>query len=101
MVNFSNHVIQIHEKVKQKTKKLNENYKKFGENWLYIFTHTGLITEDDIKSVCGDWFEFVSDPFSLIFLNCIDKIYAVSKNDVRSYEINEEQLKMLKLEALK
>jgi hypothetical protein len=101
LVNFSNHLMYVQDKINLKTKKLNGNYKRFGENWLYVFTHSSLINEHDIKSVCDDWFEFTSDSFSLIILNCIDTIYAVSKDNIRSYELNDEQLRMLKVEALK
>lgn len=101
LVNFNIHLKLINEKVRQKTQKLNDNYKRFRENWLYIFSHESHINEYDIKTVCGNWFNFEGNSFNVIIINCIDTIYVVSNKEIKSFELNNEELKKLKKEASK
>lgn len=96
LCDFSRHTELIKTRVAHKTKKLNNGYRLFSQNWLYIFAHVVLELHDVIDL-------FVENnhnqpiKFDKIFINSIDRLYVISNNDlIDVIEIDDETLRQLK-----
>ena len=73
-------VRQVGLAISMKTRKLNQNYTRFANNWLYVFAPS-LFTQDDIQAVCqicqGNNQAYAIQ-FDKVFLNVNDKVFVVS-----------------------
>ena len=99
MIDYKSKLDKIIDAIANKTKKFKENYTKFKENDLYIFTMDSCITLSDIKKIMKN--EIISRcPFDNIFINCIDRIYICNKREIKEIEISSAQLKKFKKEAI-
>ena len=99
------HLDKLCESIRLKTKKLNENYKLFKENWLYVFSGTGLLKVDDIDIMQAELHSLISqyqNQFNKIFINCFDTIFIIDKTcDVASSIcIDNDTLARIKRQAL-
>lgn len=76
-------------------------YTTFNNNWLYVFSGTSLLRESDITKIISLFFNNKKRNFDKIFINAMDKVYVVdSLSNLSSFEINDDQLKKLKKEAV-
>ena len=76
-----------------------DHYKHFNENNLYIFTGDATININDIEIIMKD-ISKINNPFYIIFINCIDKIFVCQSNSVKELLITNNQLKIFKKNAL-
>lgn len=73
-------VRQVGLAISMKTRKLNQNYTRFANNWLYVFAPS-LFTQDDIHAVCQICQEnnqAYAIQFDKVFFNVNDKVFVVS-----------------------
>lgn len=89
--------------IHEKTIKLNSDYKLFNSNWLYLFLGTSMVTDQDIKTIV-DYLknsDYKEKSFDKIFINTIDRIFVINSNfQIDKIEVSEEQLKLIKSQAL-
>ncbi len=96
---------EIENEIMNKICKLNGNYTIYENNWLYVFTSTGLLSEYDIKIIINKLKEryiTFNICYDKIFINAIDKLFCI--NNLSSFDkidIPNEILKKLKQEAMK
>lgn len=76
-----------------------DHYKIYNENDLYVFTGNSTLNICDIQEVI-DNLQNVKIPFDKIFINCIDKIFILNKNDILQKNINTEALRNYKSKAI-
>lgn len=101
IVDLKDVVDNIVASVNKKTDKLNMLYTTFNNNWLYVFSGTSLLRESDITKIISLFFNNKKRNFDKIFINAMDKVYVVdSLSNLSSFEINDDQLKKLKKEAV-
>ncbi len=100
MIDYKTKLDRIVCAIESKTEKFKENYIKFNENDLYIFTNDSCITYSDIEKVIND-IKIENCPFDVIFINCIDKIYICKNKQIKEILISDNQLKKFKIEAKK
>lgn len=95
---------EIENAIIKKTSLLNNNYKIFGNNWLYIFSETALLEDFDIQLIVNRFSEKIEKEklkYNKIFINAINKIFIIHNiNDSSIITVPEEMLKCLKKEAL-
>ena len=89
--------------IKKKVKLLNSNYKKFKNNWLFVFAHYSL-EKEEILDIISTMQNYISDYdifFDRIFVNCIDTLYVIDKNGILDIiYISYADLRNLKKESL-
>lgn len=86
----------IRQRIHQKTKKLNNGYKIFARNWLYIFTHEYL-EPYDVDEVFKGIQRNHPLKFDKIFINCMDRLYVISDFDkIEVIEVEHEALRQIK-----
>jgi hypothetical protein len=96
---FRGHIELIRQSIHQKTKKLNNGYKIFARNWLYIFTHVVLEPFDVDEVIKGIHCDHPLS-FDKIFINCIDRLYVISNFDkTEVIEVEHEVLRQIKKAA--
>ena len=100
MIDYKTKLDRIIHSIEDKTQKFEENYTKFNENDLYIFTNDACITYGDIEKVIYNK-RIDNCPFDVIFINCIDKIYMCRNKEINEIFLSDTQLKRFKIEAKK
>lgn len=84
---------EIEERIEVKLHRLNDNYKLFENNHLYIFSETSLIEKETLEIIMEDIKEIsLKYKFDIIFVNAIDCIYIMdfNKNTIEKVEISAE-----------
>ena len=90
---FSEKYGAIEDRIIEKTKKLNDNYRLFKNNYLYVFANTGLLAEWDIEFIFNrikDKLDSYSKQFDKVFIYSYDKIWVYSNAGIQSYAITKE-----------
>lgn len=100
------HLDEIKKAIILKTCKLNDNYKIYNKNHLYLFTGTSLVKDYDLKDKLKDIKEATISykiSFDLLFINCLDKIFVVDmeSENIAEILIDDEILIKIKAEAVK
>lgn len=96
---MSSRISLIQSKINEKLIKLNSHYKVFENNWLYVFAHISTVYKEEIESLDihplneGDFY------FDKVFVNCIDKIYVLTKEGTNVITISTDVLKKIKSES--
>lgn len=88
--------------IESKTRKLNHHYRRFRNNWLYVFL-PGLLNGADIPEIFQAY-EMVNSQFSLkfdkVFLNSHELIYIMQPDDWRgTINLSDDILRQIKNEA--
>ena len=86
--------------IKTKTDKLNQHFRVFDNNWLYIFANNAL-TEEDVFQIASS-IELVEKniQFDKIFINLTDRIYVVNMNRmIEKVSVDRKTIAQLKKEA--
>jgi hypothetical protein len=97
--NFRGHIELIRQRIYQKTEKLNNGYKIFARNWLYIYAHVDL-EPFDVDEVIKGIYSNHSLNYDKIFINCIDRLYVISDFDnFEVIEVEHEILRQIKAAA--
>lgn len=93
-MNMDHLMLLVKNSIKRKQGKFT-GYQKFSENYLYIFTHTSLMRDDELLLNLK---ALDLSCFGLYFFNCIDNIYCLDPAalTISEYPVSYEQLKMLK-----
>ena len=88
--------------IKSKTKKLNDHYKIFSNNWLYIFT-PHLFLDSDILQIQFDYLEYATQfpvKFDKIFFNLQSELIVLNSGGIEKHiSISENLLMKIKAEA--
>ena len=88
--------------IKSKTKKLNDHYKIFSNNWLYIFTPY-LFLDSDILQIQFDYLEYATKfpvKFDKIFFNLQSELIILNSGGIEKHlSISENLLMKIKAEA--
>lgn len=90
--NKENKKNEIEIAIKSKLNKLNNKYKIFKTNCLYVFGGTCLIEKDILESVMTDIQKInLKNKFDIIFVNAVDMLYIMNfnENSIKEIEINE------------
>ena len=100
---FKIHLQNLNRAIETKTKKLNKNYKHFKTNGLYIFTFTTDWSREKVQRAvraASSTAEY-DIQYDILFINCIDKIYAVDmqREEVIRIDVPEDTLTRLRDEA--
>lgn len=108
VLDFKVHLQNLQKAVATKTEKLNRIYKKFDSNGLFIFTFNRALGEEEIlysihaaeESLMemGQGAPYLYDTF---FINCVDRLYVVEGENIKSIPLKKELLLFLKNEALR
>ena len=106
LCDFKTHIDEIEKAIILKTCKLNNNYKTYNKNHLYLFTGTSLVKDYDLKDKLKDIKEATLSykiSFDLLFINCLDKIFVVdmASENIAEILIDEEMLIKIKAEVAK
>ncbi|MBR5292144.1 MAG: hypothetical protein IKU32_04415 [Clostridia bacterium] len=100
---FSKYHIEAKDALVKKTKKLNGNYNKFANNYLYIFINTGMFEADDIQRIIDMAQGELADcavQFDQIFFNIMNAIFVYSPTEpIQKISIEDSVLAMLKKTA--
>lgn len=95
---FSEKYGAIEDRIIEKTKKLNDNYRLFKNNYLYVFANTGLLAEWDIEFIFNrikDKLDSYSKQFDKVFIYSYDKIWVYSNAEIQLYVIPKETVTKL------
>lgn len=98
-ISTSTTIENIKNRIIEKSKLFYDHYKIYNENDLYIFTGNSTLNICDIQEVI-DNLQNIKIPFDKIFINCIDKIFILNKNDIVQKNIDTEALRNYKSEAI-
>ena len=99
LISTSTTIENIKNRIIEKSKLFYDHYKIYNENDLYVFTGNSTLNICDIQEVI-DNLQNIKIPFDKIFINCIDKIFILNKNDIVQKNINTEALRNYKSEAI-
>jgi len=97
---MSSRLSLIQSKIDQKLIKLNSHYKVFSNNWLYVFSHLATVHQEEIESLVIQNEKVDGISFDKVFINCIDKIYVLTKEDTDVINVSTETLKSIKYVSL-
>lgn len=90
------------EHIEIKIHKLNNGYRKFGQNGLYVFTDTGLMEPGELDGFFASNRHRFENGFDLYFINCIDRIFLqdFKAGVLIEQTVSEEALGRLHVKAL-
>ena len=94
-------IIDLKKSISEKLQKLNSGYKVFEQNWLYIFSGTSVLNEEDMNLMNKETKSYQIQ-FNKIFVNCFDRIYILENYElIQTVFLSNEELIQIKKKAFK
>ena len=91
---------ELQNSIVDKLYKLNNGYRVFQHNWLYLFAGSSVIHETDIANLKNKEMESYHIPFSKIFINCRNKIFVLENYElIKTIFLSDEELTQIKKRA--
>ncbi len=106
IVNYKNVKSLIVDAIRCKLNKMNDGYKTFNNNWLYVFSEVSLLENFEIKDICNEIQKVVNEwnykyVFNKIFINSIDELYIIENmSEISKIEIPSTVLGRIKSDAI-
>ncbi|MBE6885835.1 MAG: hypothetical protein E7486_02710 [Ruminococcaceae bacterium] len=80
----------IYHAIERKTKLLQQGFKRYGDNWLFVFSDLPMLNEEDLKDVCDRWKDSPVEGFQFhkVFLCESNQLYVLKEmKDIDRIEI--------------